>query len=511
MIRRCVGVFLFPILCTAVVAADPVPDAWPQFRGPSGSGVAPDKKPAPSDLSKSELWKTAVPMGLSSPCVWGERVFVTSCDAESKSLETICLNRRDGTVQWRDAVTAEKLEEVHKTSSQATATPACDGQRVYVDFGCYGLIAYALDGKKAWELKLPMPTVMFGTGASPALIGDLVVLNRLQSSRSPLFGLKAGGAASEIIAVDTQTGAVAWRSPINAGLGSRSYATPLASSGANGDCVIIAAGTRVSALDAKTGKATWWMDDLPLVSTASPVVAGDRLFVNNTGLPGDVDRVDPPTFDKALELWDKNKDGKLQRSEIPDDFAVLTRHRADHEGDFSLKQWFFNRADANKDGALDREEWDKVFKELADNWITMMKPALVSLKLGGTGKIAVDYIAWQTHRGVPEVPTLLVHDNRVYAVRNGGVIICYDADSGKVLYEERLGASGSYYASPVTDGTHIYCVSQPGVVTVIRASDKFQRVSRHDLHEDVGATPAIVGGQVFVRTVNHVYAFGPSR
>ncbi len=510
MTRHCFGALLIPVLCGTIFAGEPVADAWPQFRGPAGRGIAADGQAAPTDLSKSELWKSAVPMGLSSPCVWGEQIFLTSCNAETKSLETICLSRRDGSVRWSGAVVAEQFENVHKTSSQSTATPLCDGQRVYVDFGCYGLIAYSLDGKKAWELRLPMSDVMFGTGASPALVGNLVILNRTQSGPS-LFGSKAGGAKSEFIAVDCKTGEVVWRSPSSAGLRSRNHATPLACPGPTGDLVIVATGNRVSALDAKTGKAMWWMDELPVVATASPVVAGEMLFVNNTGLAGDVDRVDPPTFDKAIEQWDKDKDGKLQRAEIPDDFAVMTRHRADHEGDFSLKQWFFPRADANRDGALDREEWDKLFKELAENWAKSMKPALVAMKLGGSGKLGAADIVWQAHRGVPEVPTLLVHDNKVYAVRNGGLLTCFEASTGKVLYEERLGASGSYYASPVTDGTHVYCVSQPGVVTVVRAGDKFQRVSRHDLREEVGATPAIVGGQLLLRTAKHVYAFGTSR
>jgi outer membrane protein assembly factor BamB len=501
--RRSIAVGL-TFLCHAAIAADPLPVAWPQFRGPHGSGIASDLQSAPSDLRNCEIWKTAVPGGLSSPCIWGDRIFVTGCDAESKKLETVCLSRRDGKMLWSASEIAEKFEDVHKTSSQATATPACDGERVYVDFGCYGLIAYSLDGKKAWELRLPMTKVMFGSGASPALVGENVILNRLQSSQSMFAAAKP----SEIIAINSRTGQIAWKTPITAGMMSRSHATPLACTGPNGDYLVIAAGMRVTALDAKTGRQIWWIDELPMVSTASPVVVGDRLFINNTGLPGDVDRVEPPSFDKALEMWDKNKDGKLQKSEIPDNFAVLTRYRADHEGDFALKQWFFNRADINRDGALDREEWDKVFKELADGWMTAMKPALLAVKLGGTGKLTASDIAWQVHRGVPEVPTLLVHDNSVYAVRNGGVAICYDASSGRVLYEERLGASGSYYASPVSDGKHIYFVSQPGVVTVIRAGDNFERISRYDLHEEVGATPAIVGGQLLIRATNHVYAFG---
>lgn len=491
-------------------------DNWPQFRGPHGNGIAPDQKLGPVEFGpgKNELWKVQVSPGLSSPCIWGNCLFLTGCDANAKKFETICLDRNDGRVLWRTAVTAEALEPVHKTSSPATATPICDGERVYVYFASFGLVAYTMDGEKAWELPLPMPGIMFGSGTSPTLVGDLIILNRMQVVG--LFGQatvktekgEQKKPASEIIAVDRRTGQVTWRTPMTfASPLCRSHMTPAACTDKDNQQVIIAGGGRITALDASTGKSKWWIEGLPTVATASPTIAGDRLYLNCTGAPGDVDQVSPPTYEQALEKWDANKDGKLQKEEIPEEVAVWTRHRADREGDFSLKSWFFSRADTNRDGALSKEEWDRLFEQSAKAMAEAMKPAMVSVKLGGEGNVTETHTVWKSHKGVPEVPTMLVVGKLLFAVRNGGLVTCFDADSGKIQFEERLGPSGSYYASPISDGTHIYFISQPGIVTVLRASDKSERLARNDMEDEVGATPALVDGKLYLRTGKHLYAF----
>ena len=79
------------------------------------------------------LWKTALPSGNSSPVIWNEKIFLTAFDKQK--LETVCLDRRDGTVLWRVAAPAMKFEPTHKLGNPATPTPATDGERVYVSFG----------------------------------------------------------------------------------------------------------------------------------------------------------------------------------------------------------------------------------------------------------------------------------------------------------------------------------------------------------------------------------------
>src|SRR5262249_23077883 len=132
----------FTLSATAVAQENPKPAAWwPQFRGPDGLAVAEGKKlPAEFGPKKNVLWKTPLPSGHSSPCVWNDRIFATGFDKAAQKLETICLSRTDGTILWRRPAPAEKIEKFHPAGSPAVSTPVTDGERVYVYFGSYGIL-----------------------------------------------------------------------------------------------------------------------------------------------------------------------------------------------------------------------------------------------------------------------------------------------------------------------------------------------------------------------------------
>lgn len=116
---------------------------WPQFRGPNGLGISTSAQP-PVQFGPDQnvLWKSATPAGYSSPCVWGDRVFLTGVDGNN--LVTLAFDRSNGKELWCKEVAVEKLEAHYKTSSPVTATPTADGERVYAYFGSFGLIAYRL-------------------------------------------------------------------------------------------------------------------------------------------------------------------------------------------------------------------------------------------------------------------------------------------------------------------------------------------------------------------------------
>src|SRR4029453_8778264 len=146
------------------------------------------RPPVQFGSDRNVLWKSAVGSGLSSPIVWGEHVFLTEFGQKTRKLATLCLDRRTGRILWRREVAAEEIEEVHELSSPAGSTPATDGERVYVYFGSYGLVCYALDGKQKWEMRLPLPQNYYGATASPIVAGELVVLNH-QGKDSYLLGI----------------------------------------------------------------------------------------------------------------------------------------------------------------------------------------------------------------------------------------------------------------------------------------------------------------------------------
>ena len=188
------------LLAVAVLgAADKNPKPWwPQFRGPNSSGLGGGKPPVHFGPGQNVLWKTAVGSGLSSPIVWGERIFLTEFDRTSKQLATLCIDRRTGKILWRRAVAAEKIEEVHELGSPAAPTPATDGERVYVYFGSYGLLCYDLDGNLKWERRLPLPENPYGATASPIVAGELLVLNHQ-------------GKDAYLLAVNRRDGRTVWK------------------------------------------------------------------------------------------------------------------------------------------------------------------------------------------------------------------------------------------------------------------------------------------------------------
>ena len=99
---------------------------WPQFRGPNSSGLGAEGQNPPIEFGPEQnlLWKTSLPRGHSSPCIWGGKIFITA--RSGKSLETICIDRGNGKIKWRRSVVPEKLERISGSNSHAAPTPVCD-------------------------------------------------------------------------------------------------------------------------------------------------------------------------------------------------------------------------------------------------------------------------------------------------------------------------------------------------------------------------------------------------
>ena len=167
------------VFLAAVCAAVAWPQQWPQFRGPNATGVAAADANPPVEFSPSNklLWKQPLPVGHSSPAVAGDRIFLTSFTPESKKLELICISTKTGAILWRRAAPPTEIEETHVVSNPATATPVVDEDRVYAYFSSYGVMAFDYAGESKWALPLPMPKTHHGSGASPILAGDLLILN----------------------------------------------------------------------------------------------------------------------------------------------------------------------------------------------------------------------------------------------------------------------------------------------------------------------------------------------
>jgi outer membrane protein assembly factor BamB len=104
-----------------------------------------------------------------------------------------------------------------------------------------------------------------------------------------------------------------------------------------------------------------------------------------------------------------------------------------------------------------------------------------------------------------------VNDGNALTGRNGGIVTCLDAQTGKVLYRQRNGAGGPYYSSPIVARGRIYVGSGEGTVVVFAPGDKLDVLARNDLGEEIFAAPAVTEGVLYVRTSGHLWAFGEKR
>jgi outer membrane protein assembly factor BamB len=488
------------LACTSVTAQETGNDAvsWPQFRGPNASGIALEGKKLPVHFGreKNVLWKTPVLPGHSSPCVWGERIFLTSYDKAAQKVETLCLDRNSGRILWQRTAPTAKIEKFHDYGSPAVATPATDGQRIYVYFGSYGLLCYDLDGKEQWKKPLPLAETVQGNGTSPVVAGDLLLLNR-EFLPDP-----------SLMAVNTHTGDTAWkqvRQLASLAGPNNGYSTPVVWRHDGLEEVIVHSPTQVSAHNLKDGMERWSVRTTSTACT-TPVIGDGLLFVVGYWIGTEPGESDPlPTFDDLLKPNDKNQDGQISEAEVPDDLNLFRRPEIPGT-EFKLK-YLFGGMDANSDGQVGRVEWGTFLQDIRKIF-EQAENGLLAIKPGGKGNVTGSHVLWREKRALPEVPSPLHYSERIYLVRDGGIVTCLEAKTGRLLYRGRLGATGPYFASPVAGDGKVYAASREGAVVVFAAGDELKILARNDLDESIAATPALVDGKLYVRTEKHLYAFG---
>jgi outer membrane protein assembly factor BamB len=241
---------------------------WPQFRGPGSSGLGAGRPPVHFGPDQNVLWKTAVGPGLSSPVVWGDRIFLTEFDQANNRLSTLSIERRTGKIRWRRTVAPEQIENVHELSSPAGSTPATDGERVYVYFGSYGLLSYDLNGNLKWERRLPLPENPYGAVSSPIVAGDLLVLNHQ-------------GKDAYLLAVNRRDGRTVWKT--DRSMFQYGWSTPVYWRHDGIDEIVVLGGDfkpnqRLMAYGLADGAERWWVAGLPPSGKSTPVIGDGLLF-----------------------------------------------------------------------------------------------------------------------------------------------------------------------------------------------------------------------------------------
>jgi outer membrane protein assembly factor BamB len=244
---------LFALLSFCLVAAD-----WPQFRGPGGKGVS-DATGLPTtwDASTNLRWKTKLAgPGASSPVVVGESVFVTSYGGyglsqddpgDEKNLVRYisCYRLADGSLEWR-MPTKPQLPEIPYRGFQAlhgyaSSTLVSDGQSLFAFLGKSGVGALSIAGKPLWAESVGTGTNTWGSGTSPLLHNNLVIVN-------------ASVESTALVALNKADGTEVWRVK---GI-EESWSTPALAETPDGSTeLVVSLKNKILGLDPQTGDELW--------------------------------------------------------------------------------------------------------------------------------------------------------------------------------------------------------------------------------------------------------------
>ncbi len=450
---------------------------WPQFRGPEGTGIA-EGSPLPDRFGEDEnlLWKTAVPPGHSSPVVAGNRIFLTAY--EEGRLLVLSMDRKSGEILWIREVPRPRREGFQPTHGPASPSPVTDGTNVYVFFGDFGAMSFDASGNERWRRPMGPFINQNGHGSSPILADDKLLIVCDQQVDSYL------------IALDTKTGETVWKA--DRPMVTRGYGTAGVFRPTNGKPQVVVPGAyRVSAYDLETGEELWWVDGFAWQLKCVPLFEGDTIFINGWEIGGDPgQQKETPSFQDVLAMNDRNGDGLISQDEAPEERLKAARPWAE--------------ADLGGDGKMDERDWYFYAARRAPiNNLVAIRPEQMRGDISETG------VPWRYTKSLPNTPSPLLYRGLIYLVKDGGIFSSIDPKSGTPHRVNRLrDAIDKYWASPVAGDSKIYTISEGCTVSTIKPGADWSVLETSGVDGTCFATPAIVDGTVYVRSLQAIYSFG---
>jgi outer membrane protein assembly factor BamB len=355
----------------------PQAEDWPHWRGPLATGVSSETGlPVTWSETDNVAWKSRIRgLGISTPIVWRDRVFVTSQegrgrvepgprlvqgggaaeagerplgsgDAAGASDKAVFLvtafDRASGKQVWTYELPSEGgLPEVHEKHNMATSSPVSDGERVYAWFGTGQIVALDMNGGLVWKRHLGTEFAPFdiswGHSSSPVLFRDSLVLLCYQPS------------SSYLVALDARTGKDRWK--VDRGKGVTSYSTPLVVETPQRAELIVNSSLGMSGHDAASGALLWHIEETSRFPIPMPVQHGGTIYTS----------------------------------------------RGYRSGPF------------------------------------------MAIRPGGTGNVADSHVVWKVPTGAPYVSSIVHHDGLIYMVGDVGVATVTDAKTGERVWQERVG------------------------------------------------------------------------
>lgn len=379
---------------------------WPWWRGPNLNGIAASEQNPPQNWNRKEniLWKVPVPgRGHGSPTVFGDQVFLATCDRTAGTQTVIAWDRKTGKENWATVVHKDGFlpeieggRKANTKASYASGTIACDGKQLYINFLNKETVyttALTTDGKIVWQKPVTPYVLHQGYGSSPALYGPYVLVSADN---------KGGGV---IAALKRSNGEIAWSSKRPE---KPNYPSPIVLNIAGYDQLLMTGCDLVSSFDPLTGTKLWEIPGATTECVTSTVTDGE-IIITSGGYP--------------------------------------------------------------------------------DNHMS-------AVKADGSGKVL-----WRNKNRV-YVPSMIIHQGYLYGVEDRGIAMCFDCKTGEEIWKKRM--NGSFTASPILVGDNIYAINDKGETLIFKASpEKYIQVASNDLGGEAYASPAICGGEIFLRIANY--------
>lgn len=268
-------------------------------------------------------------------------------------------------------------------------------------------------------------------------------------------------------------------------------------------------------LDTASGEVLWRNEQLVIEHQggpgSSPVLFQDLLIVNCDGAD--------EQYVVALDKTSGDIRWKRQRSAPQRDNPVFKRAFStplliDDEGQPVLVSIGADQAHAY-DPATGEELWHVRYVGFsnvpapvaADGLVCLVTgffgPQVMAIRLGGIGNVSTSHLEWRYRGAVPDTPSPLLIDGRLFLVSNSGIAAAVNVATGKRTWLKRLG--GNFSASPVTDGKHVYFCSREGVTHVVTLDDEPQVMTTNTLRGGLWASPAVSGDALYLRTEDALY------
>ena len=246
------------------------PTDWPWWRGLEHDGITSADQNPPVKWSDSEniVWNVPVPgRSHGSPIVVGDQVVLTAADHDRKLQSVLCFDRKTGKQLWETVVHEGGLDiKNNEKSSMASASAACDGKRIFVNFlNGDSVFMTALDrnGKKIWQTKLTNYINHQGFGSSPLLYKDLVI---------GVSDNKGGGA---VVAMNRATGEIVWKRDRPA---KPNYSSPVIFNVAGKDQMFLIGCDLVTSFNPLTGETLWEVEGATTECVTTTVTDGKHIY-----------------------------------------------------------------------------------------------------------------------------------------------------------------------------------------------------------------------------------------